>query len=680
MTIQNCTEERQQPEINFTDFKSVVHEQMRQMSARELFRTDTSKDDLWETYLSSFPPGTNPIFRERTEHDCQCCKQFIRACGNMVAIVAGELVSIWDIEIGGYYQVVADALSKLVKSNAVRDAFFHTEQNVGTDFNRALLDSGEVITFSHFHFKLPEKFVKRGEVLASDLSKLRSTKDVFYRGLSEITEESAETVLELIEQNSIYRGAEHKGVVDLFVQHKKAFDKAKNKDNYCWVNSLELGLAARIRNTVIGTLLVDLSEGKELDVAVKAFESKVAPENYKRPSALITKSMITNAEKKVAELGILDALSRRYAVAEDITINNVLFANREAKKAMNVFGELAEAVPENVSSLSKVEEVGISDFIDNILLKADSIELLFENKHCNNLVSLIAPENLDAKNIFKWNNNFSWSYNGEVTDSIKERVKNAGGNVAGYLRCSLAWFNHDDLDIHVVDPSGAHICYSDMSPHGSNGRLDVDMNAGGRRSRNAVENIVWAKKADLQEGKYQVYINNYAKRESIDVGFDAEIEINGELLSFHYEKALRDKEDVLVARFAYFHGEGIKLLESLPLGSSSKEVWGINTQKFHKVSMVMNSPNHWDGNETGNKHWFFVLDGCLNDKKARGFYNEFLSNELTEHRKVFEVLGSKMKTEESDNQLSGLGFSSTQRNHVFCKVTGAFSRTIKINF
>ena len=102
--------------------------------------------------------------------------------------------------------------------------------------------------------------------------------------------------------------------------------------------------------------------------------------------------------------------------------------------------------------------------------------------------------------------------------------------------------------------------------------------------------------------------------------------------------------------------------------------------QYHNVSMVMHSPNHWDGNKTGNKHWFFILEGCKQPGKVRGFYNEFLVDTLHEHRKVFEVLGSKMKAEEADYQLSGLGFSSTQRNHVYCRVSGSFDRTIKITF
>ena len=139
----------------------------------------------------------------------------------------------------------------------------------------------------------------------------------------------------------------------------------------------------------IGTLLVDLSEEMELDGAVRKFEAMVAPTNYKRPTALITKSMIDNAQKKVEELGISESLQRRYAVTEDVTINNVLFADRCVKKAMNVFDELAEDVPDNISKLDKVEEVDVATFIDNILPKADSIDLMMENRNTNNLMSYL---------------------------------------------------------------------------------------------------------------------------------------------------------------------------------------------------------------------------------------------------------------------------------------------------
>jgi hypothetical protein len=93
----------------------------------------------------------------------------------------------------------------------------------------------------------------------------------------------------------------------------------------------------------------------------------------------------------------------------------------------------------------------------------------------------------------------------------------------------------------------------------------------------------------------------------------------------------------------------------------------------------MLSPNHWE-KPVGNKHYMFFLEDCISDEDARPFFNEFLKDEFTEHRKVFEILGSKLRIEHTKDQLSGLGFSETQRNSILCRVTGSFQRMIRINF
>ena len=305
---------------------------------------------------------------------------------------------------------------------------------------------------------------------------------------------------------------------------------------------------------------------------------------------------------------------------------------------------------------------------------------MFENRHANNLVSLIAPADMTVKTMFKWPNNFSWSYNGEMEDSVKERVKQAGGNVTGDLRCSLSWFNYDDLDLHMLELNSFHIYFGDKHSPLTGGNLDVDMNAGGPHSRSAVENICYPRKDRIKEGIYTLFVNNYSKRETVDVGFEVEIEFDNNIYTFAYPQAVPDKANITVAKIEYSQKNGFKILESLPSHQTSKTFWNIPTQTFHKVSLMLLSPNHWDEWQVGNKHYFFMIDGCLNDGRARGFFNEFLSSELNENRKVFEVVGSKTKVAESEHQLSGLGFSSTQRNSVLCKVTGSFTRTVKIIF
>jgi hypothetical protein len=74
------------------------------------------------------------------------------------------------------------------------------------------------------------------------------------------------------------------------------------------------------------------------------------------------------------------------------------------------------------------------------------------------------------------------------------------------------------------------------------------------------------------------------------------------------------------------------------------------------------------------------MNDCINESTPRGFYNEFLHNDLMEQKRVFSALGNKMRVAQSDNQLSGLGFSSTQRNELIVKVEGNFTRTIKLKF
>lgn len=675
----------------FSNFKKAVALQFKKMQNTELFVVNVDKDKLWETYLSSFPEGTNPIYKQRAEYDCQGCKHFIRAVGNVVTIVDNKLVSLWDIQVEEPYQTVANALSSLVKACTIDNVFLRTERIAGTDKNFQQLIQ-EVITWEHFFVNIPDKYVVSGIDIGTKLAEYRSTFDVMLRGLTEIDLSTIDTVLELISQNSLYRGEENLFAVNAFHKLKKEFwletGNTLERGLFCWSKlSTVPNSVSRIRNTSIGTLLVDLSEGKDLDEAVKSFESKVAPANYKRPTALVTKAMIKQAQETIEELGLTSSLERRYATLEDITINNILFADRKTKQTMNVFDEITSTVSDKILNLDKVEEVTVDNFINNILPKAESLEIMFENRHSGNLVSLIAPVNPTAKDMFKWPNGFSWSYTGEMADSIKERVKNSGGKVDGDFRASLSWFNFDDLDLHLIEPRGSYktvegqeIYFGNKCNHSTLGQLDVDMNAGGGNTRTPVENITYPTRSKMLEGTYKLFVKNYNHREFINIGFEVELEFDGVIYSFAYSKATRTGTDVYVATFVYSHKDGIKIVESLPSSQTSKQIWNLNTQAFHKINVVMLSPNYWDEKTVGNKHYFFMLDKCLNEGKARGFYNEFLSEELNKHRKVLEIVGSKMKTEESNNQLSGLGFSSTKRDFVLCRVKGNFNRIVKIVF
>lgn len=674
---------------NFKSFKTAVAANFAIMQQYPLFRVAVEKDELWATYLNSFPAGSNPIYRERAEHDCSSCRAFVRSIGNVVAVFDGMVLSLWDILIPeqAAYQAVADALSKLVHSAVINDKFLHYERVAGIDKNfEQITGSGqtEVKTWDHFFVNIDPRFVTKKADIASALAEPRESKNVLLRSLTEITDDAINTVLELIAQNPLYRGEEQKFAVESFGALKHIFINLKidsDRDIFAWANSATAGSVARIRNTAIGTLLVDLSNGVDLDVAVKSFESKVAPANYKRPTALVTKAMVEAAKKTVEELGLTSALKRRYATIHDITVNNIVFANRNARRSISgdVFDDLT--VTTKPKNLDKIEEVGIEKFLSDILPRAASVEIMVENRHASNFVSLIAPDDPTAGEMFKWDNRFSWSYNGEMADSIKERVKAAGGSVTGDLCCRLAWEYTDDLDFHMLEPAkSGHIFYMNRrqkSPSG--GILDLDANGADGQRADPAENIFYADRRTMKDGMYELRVHNYNRR-SDGAGFEVEIEFDGQVHRIAYEKVLRTNTFVDVAKIKYSRSGGLEIIESLPSSQTSREVWALKTQTFHPVNVLMYSPNYWDERTVGNKHYFFMIYGCRNDGTARGFFNEFLKTDLDKHRKVLEMVGGKVKVECSDQQLSGLGFSSTVRNSVVCRVKGSFTRMLKITF
>lgn len=655
-------------------FKHAVARQFQTMQQHKLFRVAVSKDELWDKYLSSFPQGSNEIYRERTEHDCNCCKQFIRAVGNAVAIIDGRIVSIWDADVGDeIYDIVSDAMSKLVHSRTIDSVFLHTEKTAGTDKSFEQMVDG-IKTWNHFHVNIDQKHVVSKFNISQKLGDLNTSREMLQRALSEIDMDSIRTVLELIDQNSLYRGQEHRALLQAFFDLKAHYNISNCQHLFSWAN-YSSGVA-RIRNTVIGTLLVDLSEGVDLERAVKSFEDKVAPANYKRPTALVTQAMIKSAKEKIEALGLTSSLERRFATIDDITINNILFADRSAPKHLiaDIFSDISTKADR--PNFDRVEDVTIDHFLEHILPKAESVEVFVDNRHISNFVSLIAPANPTAQNMFKWDNAFSWSYNGNMADSIKERVKAAGGNVTGELCCRLAWEYSDDLDFHMEEPRD-HLYFADRNSM-NGGRLDVDANGMNGMMKHPVENIFYEKINRMRNGTYRLFVNNYFRR-SDGAGFEIEIDLMGKTINMVYEKAVRQGEDITVAFITVDNGQ-VSINPKLKVSTASKDCWGLKTQQFQKVSVIMNSPNYWDDKGVGNKHVFFMIDGCKNADNARGFYNEFLIGSLDQHRKVIEMVGSKLLTEKSDHQLSGLGFSTTQRNSILCRVKGSFTRTINIVF
>lgn len=162
-------------------------------------------------YLLSFEDET-----VRQDHNCNACKSFIRHYGKVVAIdpQTYKTKTFWDDVHTPGYEKTAQALAKLVKEAGIGDVFIQDVNEFhGCDHNVQLLPDGTTRTWTHLYVTIPNNFKFNRRVHGFDSAAgyrgdVRARAGVFERSISELKLEAVETVIELIEGNNLYRGAE----------------------------------------------------------------------------------------------------------------------------------------------------------------------------------------------------------------------------------------------------------------------------------------------------------------------------------------------------------------------------------------------------------------------------------------------------------------------------------------
>lgn len=708
------------------EFREAIQKQFDLMQSNgKLFRIAIPGKDLFEIYVNSMNGKT---FRDPSSNEfrCKLCSNFIARYGNIVSINADyEIETMFDVELpkDSEYYNTAKLLADTIKKSKIVNVFFetYTELNslnyekcsksasvfqlgIPSNFKKytveevakfGVVNSNDIYTFNHFALKVNKEFVDQsGKSVEAIMRDYRSAYDVFKRGMETISLDTLELVRDLINQGSLLDGTTHLFKVEAMIQLKKEYnDLAKSQqDNWFWIKSYRFQLA-KFRKELIGTLCLELTEGEELNKAITTWNKRVDPANYMKAVAPITKFQIAEAKKFVVENGYEDSFNRKCATLEDIKVSEILHSNvgDGSIKKVSIFDNVkATSTQHKRSEFDGVETVGIEKFMKDILPTCTSVEAFLTNNQEGNLVTLTTSAET-SKPIFKWDNPFSWTFNGNLAGKsmIKEVVKDAGGNISGVLNCRLAWNNppcgdESDLDLWASEPNDVTIGYSTpyRKDRGGNsrspmsGQLDVDMTR--TNGKMAVENITWTDKTKMKEGVYKLWVNQFSSRGS--KGFQVEIEFEGENYTYLYNQAVYG--NVQVAEVTLKNGKfTIKhILPCIEGNGVSKELYGLETNKFHKVNLVCLTPNHWGTNNIGNKHYLFMLEGCKSPTSIRGFHNENLLSELAQHRKVLEVLGATNMIESTNKQLSGLGFNSTVREELILRLSGSHKRVIKVKF
>ena len=127
-------------------------------------------------------------------------------------------------------------------------------------------------------------------------------------------------------------------------------------------------------------------------------------------------------------------------------------------------------------------------------------------------------------------------------DELLLRLKREKAKI-GDVHVSIAWDNMNDLDLHVIEPSGEEINFSHRKS-ASGGELDVDMNAGAQRSSEPCENVYWPK-GRAPKGRYQILVVYYSNHGGNDpTNYLLLVELNGTQKEFSGKMVFGDKPHV----------------------------------------------------------------------------------------------------------------------------------------
>ena len=722
-------------------FTLKIQERFNEMCATgKLFRVIMTGQQVWDLYLASFTKEEDPTFRdpESSSHNCNNCKNFIRRYGNIVAIDAEyNVMTLFDGNSEGEFENVSKALSTAIKISEIAEIFTETfdelnslpyekcsktnsmfqlglkvnyKQYTEAEAKAFKKSSGELIvntrdiyTFDHLHLFVSAQFVdKSGKSAGAVMGEYRDTKNVFKRAMDEIPTATFKLMKDLINQNSLMNSTQYLPILKAYIAYKEMYEEVpgSKKDAFCWVTSYANKIG-KFLGTLQGEYLKEVAEGKELNAACIAYNKRVDPANYMKATTPFTKQMKDAAAKELAERGCESSFIRRFATIDDIKVTEILHINagKGELKAVSILDGIKPVKSQHKrSEFDGVDEVSIDKFMTDILPSCTSVETFLTNKLRGNICSLTTATTEDSVPIFKYSNNYSVTFIGNLAgkSQLTEMVEAKGGRTDGAFRFTHSWnkleVNQSLMDLHVFMPGckipiqfshgphvkGRRIGWNSRKDYESEGTQDVDYTDAAPKGYVPVENITFPELSKMPEGVYTCAINNWAFRTTGGKG-EAEIAFNGELYQYVYP-ATKNDEWIIVAEVTLKNGK-FTIDHKLPLAQeTSSEIYGLETNNFHKVNLACLSPNYWGDNKFGNKYYLFMLDKCKSPDPIVSFHSENLIPELAVHRKVLEAVGVNVMIESTDKQLSGLGFNSTVHDELIVRLAGSFKRVIKIKF
>lgn len=357
------------------------------------------KEGLFGVFLENLSP------EHRQHYNCHCCRNFIERFGKIVVIMPDGSVEspLWSkTDVPEFFQKSVEAMRQAVINTKI-DSVFVTEEKKW----------GNAVTgvWTHLHGTPPREVIHKDKLKTSYqlASEHKENFGIINRGLAEYSKEAAVQAVRVLEADAVSNSEKVVEIAKWFLALHEAIEgkKGKIRSNLIWSAITRVPMSwSHIKNTMIGTLLDDITANMPYEVIAKRWAEKMHPLQYKRPTTL-NEGNIDAGNRIIEKLGATSALRRRYARLEDI-INWVWKpqpivedAGRDNYRG-GAFDHLRETKKKIINDIVlPAKTVTWDHFQQNILPTANTIEYLTDG-YRHGYFSLVTAVDPNAAPILMW--------------------------------------------------------------------------------------------------------------------------------------------------------------------------------------------------------------------------------------------------------------------------------------
>ena len=372
--------------------------------AVQLFTTNVT--DLYDVFLSNLP------YEARQHYDCRTCRNFVNKYGSLVCIDDdGNLEPVMWNHSPEFFASAVNSIRERVRKSKVTGVFITDEKRLGIP---------KTGVWTHFAVDVPKYMIYHNRLKSPFQASAEKHEDfkMVQNAVSEYSIETVEAAVNLLRSDSMYRGEKILGIAEWFLDILKTVKNNPKRSNIIWkkVATAPAGFC-HISSSMIGTLLDDIRDGLDIDVVRYRFNEKMDPLHYQRPKVAPSSGNVARAEKIVAELGLENSLTRRFARLDEIeTIWKPSDMTDESTSSGVFAGVKTKDEPKKKSNYNTNDShhttMTWEKFRRTVLPTAKKIELSnFYGR--NTFAALVTAEDFNAPPIIMWDseerrNPFSW--------------------------------------------------------------------------------------------------------------------------------------------------------------------------------------------------------------------------------------------------------------------------------